>query len=439
VLKSKEKLSRSQVKDLGKYLGVSEKLEDDLATAEDARLPGTCEWLSRKDTYLSWKDFAPNSPSVLWITGKPAAGKSVLAGYAVDHLQRTNADRSYFFFKHSDKSKSRLSACLRSMAFQMACTNSQVRDKLLEMQKDNIKFDKDNERTIWRKLFLSGIFQTELSRHYWVIDALDECVNPSSLFDLILAKMDRSTPLRILITSRETSELEKSFMTLGKDRFQSERISIVDTLPDIRLLVEAKAKSLVVKDDNDRDALVEKILAKSRGSFLWTFLVLNELSNSYIEEETNRVLEDVPRGMEPLYQRTLEMMAQATRGKKVINSILTCATCAIRPLTTDELDGALKLEAKGILSKSEEAIVALCGQLVTVDKFGKVQMIHETAREFLLNEALESELAINKTDAHTRIARTCLTYLTGEEMKPPRSGRLASALTGARKRASFSM
>jgi hypothetical protein len=181
-------------------LGVSEKLEDDIATAEDARLPGTCEWLSRKDIYLRWKDIAPNFPSVLWITGKPAAGKSVLAGYAIDHLQRTNVDRSYFFFKYGDKSKSRLSACLRSMAFQMACTNSQILDTLLEMQKTDIKFDKDNERTIWRKLFLSGIFQTEFSQHYWIIDALDECVNPSFLFELMLAKIDRSTPLRILIT-----------------------------------------------------------------------------------------------------------------------------------------------------------------------------------------------------------------------------------------------
>lgn len=438
VAQSKEQLWRSQIKDLEKYLGVSEKSEDDLATAEDARLPRTCEWLSRKDTFMRWENFAPNTPSVLWITGKPAAGKSVLAGYAIDHLQTANVDRSYFFFKYGDKSKSRLSACLRSMAFQMACSNSKIRDTLLGMQKDDIQFDKDNERTIWRKLFLSGILQTGFSRHYWIIDALDECVNSSSLFDLMLAKIDRSTPLRILITSRESSDLEKGFMTLGKDRFQSEQISIADTLPDIRLLVEGKAKSLVVKDDHDRAALVEKILAKSRGSFLWTVLVLNELSNSYIEEETNQILEDVPRGMEPLYQRTLEMMAQAPRGKKVTISILTWATCARRPLSTNELDGALKLEVKGIMTSSEKAILALCGQLVAVDKFGKVQMVHETAREFLLNEALDSELAINKTAAHTQIARTCLTYLTGEEMNPPQSGRLSSTLANLRKRMAFS-
>ena len=72
--------------------------------------------------------------------------------------------------------------------------------------------------------------------------------------------------------------------------------------------------------------------------------------------------------------------------------------------------------------------MARCGQLVTVDKFSKVQMVHETAREFLLNDDLESEFAINKTNAHTRIARASLTYLTGEEMKPPRTSRRGSAM-----------
>ena len=126
MLKLKGKLRHSQIKDLEKYLGVSEAGEDDLITVQDSRMSGTCEWFSAKTSYLKWKDFAPDAPSVIWVNGKPAAGKSVLAGYAIGQLQKTNADCSYFFFKYRDKSKSRLSACLRSLAFQMACANVQV-------------------------------------------------------------------------------------------------------------------------------------------------------------------------------------------------------------------------------------------------------------------------------------------------------------------------
>ena len=146
----------------------------------------------------------------------------------------------------------------------------------------------------------------------------------------------------------------------------------------------------------------------------------------------------MPQDMIPLYQRTLELMTHAVGGKKLAKAILTWATCSTRPLTTMELTGALKLDVKDNFPKLEESILALCGHLVTVDKFGRVQMVHGTAREFLLNEDLTSEFAVDRTEAHTRIARTCLTYLTGEEMKPPRTSRGSSATDIARKRAAFS-
>ena len=437
VLKSREKTVQKQIKDLEQYLNVSESLEDDLVISEDARMSGTCEWFSAKESYQKWNAFA-EGPSVLWVNGKPAAGKSVLAGYIIGQLQKSRADCSYFFFKYGDKSKSRLSACLRYLAFQMAFTNTQVRETLLEMQKDGVKLDNENERTIWRTLFSCGIFRTKFPKHYWVIDALDECTDSASLFDPILAKLDQSLPLRILITSRESPKLEKHFLGLGAHRVQYETISAADTLPDIKLLVEAKAKSVLLKDEKDRAVLVDKILEKSKGCFLWTVLVLSELSNSYGEEEINKALEDMPRDMEPLYQRTLELMKQAPGGKKLAKAILTWTTCATRPLTTSELDGALRVDVKDSFPQLKESIMALCGHFVNVDKFGKVQMLHGTAREFLLNEKLESEFAINKTEAHTRIARACLTYLIGEEMKPPRTGRRGYALNIAGKRADFS-
>lgn len=419
-------------------MDTSEGFDDDLINAEDARISGTCEWFSAKTSYLVWRDFTPGSPRVLWVTGKPAAGKSVLAGYAVSQLRKPHANCSFFFFKHGDKSKSRLSACLRSLAFQMARTSLQIREALLDTYRNDMKFDNENERIIWRKLFVNGIFRTPFSRHYWVIDALDECVNFTPLFDSMLAKLDESIPLRVLIISRKNSELERHFLSLGTFRFRCEEISIEDTFPDMKSLVESRAKTLFVKNDDDRAVLTGKILAKSEGSFLWTVLVLNELSSSHGEEEMNQVLDDIPRDMEPLYQRTLDLMSQNSRGKKLAQAVLVWTTCVSKPLTIEELGLALQLDIKDKFPRLKESIIALCGQLITVDKFEKVKMVHETAREFLLHEDLESEFAINKTQAHTRIVKACLTYLTGEEMKPPRTGRRGLTLISEHKRAEFS-
>jgi hypothetical protein len=278
----------------------------------------------------------------------------------------------------------------------MAQKNAQVRDLLLEMRDNDTRFDLSDDRTIWRKLFLSGVFQAQFSQHYWIIDALDECVDSPERLSNMLIKIDPSLPLRILITSRESSDLENIISIMGPKRCFSMVISPADTLSDIRLLVEKRADSLIAEEAESRNALVAKILEKSNGSFLWTVLVLNELSHAHGTEEVRRILDDVPGEMKPLYLRCLESMARASRGKTFAKAILVWATCSVRPLTVGELGEALKLDLGDNFPNLGESISALCGQLVNVDRFEKVQVVHETAREFLLDTQLDSEFAVKK-------------------------------------------
>ncbi|PGG98701.1 hypothetical protein AJ79_08787 [Helicocarpus griseus UAMH5409] len=414
----KEKQRYEQMKILREYLGVSEPPIDDLSAAQDSRLPGTCEWLSNKASYVKWQDFSSQVPIVYWLYGNPGAGKSVLAGYVIDTLKQTGLAVSYFFFKGGDESKSKLSTCLRSIAFQMASTSEQVKDMLLGMHEEDDKFDKRDERTIWRKVFMSGIFQAELSCQYWVIDALDECADFVTLFTSMLSKLNASMPLRILVTSRATAELQKQFTSLGTDNLYSERISAADTLGDIKLFVEEKSRSLEIDADH-RSSLIDRILDKSKDSFLWTAIVLRELSNVHGERDINETLDEVPQEMEPLYFRILEAMSRATHGKRLAKAILAWSICSVRPMTVTELESALSLDLGDSFLYFRRSIAELCGQLVLVDGFGRVQMVHATAREFLVNNRLQSEFAINMEEAHARIAKTCLIYLTSKDLEPP--------------------
>ncbi|KAI1110827.1 WD40-repeat-containing domain protein [Nemania sp. NC0429] len=433
----KEKLD--QIREIRKYLGVSEVFDDDYLTVKEARILESCHWISTKDAYIKWRDGDPGSDRLFWVKGKPATGKSVLAGYVIDHLLASGHDCCYFFFKHGDRSKSGLGACLRSLAFQMAISNTEARDAILEMQTDGVRLEHTDDRTLWRVLFLSGILRATTAHHYWVIDALDECSNASVLFNAMIPKIDESVPLRILITSRDTVDLEQRFSGLHHGLLQSLSISTSDTLPDLMLLIKNKIEALSVVATDDRVLLKEKILGKCKGSFLWTILVLKELQNCHSTKEINRVLEDVPRGMEPMYKRTLDLMSQSPHGKQLSKTILAWATCSLRPMTIRELNGALNLDIEDVFPNLEESIVALCGQLVVVDKFGKIQMVHETAREFLFTNNLDSEFAIEKRTAHTRMAQVCLRYLVGEEMKPPRTNRRRAASSTPTERADFAV
>ncbi|KAK4099460.1 hypothetical protein N658DRAFT_568134 [Parathielavia hyrcaniae] len=389
---------RRAIRDLSSYLGVTPREQDDLLAAQDARSPGTCVWIQHKQSYNEWKDLRQAAPPILWCTGEPGTGKSVLAGFVVEDLGHSHLACSYYFFKHGDSSKFRLGACLRSLAFQMA-------------SEDRPRVDFENERKLWRLVFALNLFREATVSHYWVIDALDECTNFATLLDSMLSKMDTSLRLRILITSRETPEVCRLFAILGPQRHRHEHISAEETLPDVESM-SAEA----------RLALERRITEKSQGSFLWTTLVLDELSAAFSQADINRILDEVPRGMEPLYRRALDIMALATRGKSLAKAILTWTTCSTRPLTHRGLECASEMVLSDKFPRLGESIRTLCGQLVTVDKNGIVRMVHETAREFLLNDGLDSAFAV------------CLEYLTGDELKPPRTERKGPSLAGRSKK-----
>jgi WD40 repeat protein len=418
-------LYKRREKELRKYLGVAEDLKNDLAIVEETRLLGTCEWFKARQGYRRWLDAAESPARVLWVTGKPASGKSTLAGYIINSLQDSQEACSYFFFKHSDASKSTLTPCLRSLAYQMACADSGIHDALVTMMDDDdgrLADDDDSERAVWRKLFTDCILQKPFKRHFWIIDALDECENAVNAFHSILGKWNTDLSLRVLVTSRDTKELRMAFQDL-RSQYTCEVIQSNDTAVDIKLFVKHYSPRINTKNEDARNELVRTILEKSEGSFIWTKLVLNELAEANSEKEVAAILKNVPGKMEPLYARTLLLMSRAKRGKSLASAILSWVTCASRPLSTEELTAALNMYLQEDITRLDASILAVCGQLVTVDRFNKVQLVHETVREFLLNPGLKSEFAVRLEDAHSRLAKVCLRYLTGGAMKAPRSTR----------------
>lgn len=81
-------------------------------------------------------------------------------------------------------------------------------------------------------------------------------------------------------------------------------------LADLGLLIESKITAVPVVEPEGREFLVEKLLQRSEGSFLWTILILQKLVHCYSKKDVERVIEDVPKSMEPLYKRNLDSMSK---------------------------------------------------------------------------------------------------------------------------------
>jgi WD40 repeat protein len=263
---------------------------------------------------------------------------------------------------------------------------------------------------------------------YWVIDALDECIKYPEFFTL-LSKLEVAFPLRILVTSRIIPEIQTHFARFGTNVISTE-IHLEDSMQDIEAYIQTRIKAIPLDGSQERQDLAGKILAKSGGSFLWVHLVLHELSSVYTDKSIWTVLDEIPEGMVPFYQRTVDIMSRNSREKDVAKAILLWTVYSVRPLQTSELQQALKLDIGANVLSIKKTIEGLCGQLVYVDKNDTVQIVHATAREFLIGDAT-SEFAIPKQKGHERIALSCLRYLCSDEMKPPRNRRFLYAPRGA--------
>ncbi|KAL8912191.1 MAG: hypothetical protein Q9171_002753 [Xanthocarpia ochracea] len=422
-----QQIHREHMRQLSSYLNVSDAPVDDLTALEEQKLEGSCEWLTRKESYLDWQ-YNKDSRKYFWLRGKPAMGKSMTSSHVVQQLEGTQC--SYFFFKHNDRLKSSLAVLLRSMAYQMANSNRSVRQQLIELQQDDPFLEMENARNIWRKVF-GVVFKAQYHQpHYWVIDALDECKAAENhdfggLFGF-LAKIDEDVPLKLFITSRFTSELERLIAPL---RPITEQITAEDTTQDIRSYVELYLDSLPGESREEQNDLAESIISKSSGCFLWAVVVIQQLKEVMFFEETEDILQQVPQEMEGLYMRSLQVLSTKTKYKHLTLSILNWTVCSMRALTTLELKDALKLDISQTIFKDlEKAIPSLSGHLVSVDRHSRVQTIHQTATSFLTDSNLDSEFRVKKSEGNASLAKACLRYLCGEEMQMQKRRRSSAAI-----------
>ena len=422
VVLPRRQLDGEQQRLLNNLLGVSDAPEEELMGLETLRLQGSCEWLLGNQNFQPWRDSAVTT--LYWISAKPATGKSVLSGYVVNHLKDLNRDCAYYFFGYSDKLKTTISGCLRSLAWQMAVMHPDALATVLEVCEKDDQVSKADHRIVWRKLFLDGIFRLKFDRpQYWIIDALDECKADHELVPLLL-KAAEMGPVRIFLTSR-------SHITSYRQSAQpivqvlSEEIRAEDTNLDIALYLEAHMDQLPTINRRERQHMVTEILRKSVGCFLWVSLVLQELRQVHTSAEIRQVLEEVPSDMDAVYLRILETMSKAPYGKILIKAILVWVVCSARPLTVQELHDALQIDIRDTIDSIERCITTSCGQLVYIDMQSRVQMVHQTARDFLLRAEVQSEFTIERKSGHKRLAMTCLQYLNGNEMKGPRHRKLS--------------
>ncbi|SPO04700.1 uncharacterized protein DNG_07385 [Cephalotrichum gorgonifer] len=391
------------------YLGISDRPEEDYPKVE-----GSCQWIDGREEFEEWRDSANSLPydhfddgvtadnniSILWVRADPGTGKTHLASYVISELQDFQLECAYYYFHDGNKTSGTLGGLLRSLAYQMSVSNAAIRERILELCREGSTFDKDDPRSIWNKVFKKGIFHTRiLTTQYWVIDALDECTKYQELFS-ILRREKLNFPLRILLTSRKIPDIQRLTRPLEATCTISVMdIPIKDSVSDIERYINSRIENLPVDNAAEKEDLAATILRKSNACFLWVRIVMDELEHVYSKESILQVLEGIPEGMVPYYERTVGTMGENKLEKHITKAVLLWVVGSSRKMTLLEISQALKLDINTILPSAKSAIEGLCGQLVTVHGSTEVvDVVHPTVREFLLldpENRLASRLLFN--------------------------------------------
>jgi WD40 repeat protein len=398
-------------KKLEELLGIRDDPAEDFEIIRDRIMRGSCQWILRRSTYSDWRDAMNGNSRILWLTGLPAVGKSVLSSFVIDSLQKDSSIENcfYYFFKSEHQTKRTIGQMLRNIAFQAAISCQPFREQLLELyDSGSLPFGRQKVNTIWETIFEGVLFRQRFHEPFFlVIDGLDEADHPEVLVKL-LSRMQSNNHFRILIVSRPMRELAASFR--NNIEFVHDEISLGDTFDDIKAYTNSVI-SATLRADKVQDDICTKVLEKAHGSFLWVTLALDQLKdNWHTQNDIGQVLNELPEGMEPLYIRMMHIISeQAPRPRAIALKILTWTVCAFRPLELAELEVALESEFGDFLSL-KDTVTQICGNFVIVEK-SRAALIHDTARHFLLHRTGGLPLTIDYRSGNEHVASMCLKFL----------------------------
>ncbi|KAI1358964.1 ankyrin repeat protein [Xylaria arbuscula] len=385
------------------------------------RADGTCEWLIQHPSYREWLEDI-NVP-LLWISGGPGKGKTMLAIYITEMLQPVvdAADNVllYYFCSNRDKNRNTALTILRGIIHQWI----DLRPHLAQHIKGSFEGTEETKYTIssfvalWR-VFLTLLQQTQSSQVVCVLDGLDECDKESlrQLLDALgnclsgFQEMPKP-PLKLILLSRpQPAILENKLGKFKQIRLDDSEIQISH---DVERYIFAKVEELACKQNFTKDMVAQirkALVAGANGTFLWVGFVANELQDRSWDE-INEILRRVPRGLGGVYRRLLQQIDD----KEALVPVLQWIVLAARPLTVDELVIATNTQARGVLTATENMKnqLSLCGLLVKLEG-DVVNLVHESAKEFFQSDQVKIkgiDMFRMGPDTHRCLMRICLNHV----------------------------
>ncbi|KAL6895758.1 hypothetical protein HDV57DRAFT_506989 [Trichoderma longibrachiatum] len=326
----------------------------------------TCSWFLEHLTYLNWLNAGGSSTphGILWLAGKPGAGKSTIMKFLYTHLRQaqddsTSAILSFFFHARGELLEKSTTGMYRSLLLQLLETFPDLQsvfDDFSLVPKDNHSCPPMN---VIRKLFHNAVLLLNTRTLTCIIDALDESDEQqvrdmvNYLEDLSRKAIKHNVQLRICFSSRHYPYISIQHalrLTLEDQRGHSQ---------DMERYVKSRLKG---SSDVFGDVQAQ-VLQKAAGVFMWVVLVVSILNAEFDRGRIFAVrkrLQELPVGLSDLFKDILR------RDNENMQELLLCLQWILyakRPLRPDEFYLAL------VSDESALERLFLGGRRATLRKF----------------------------------------------------------------------
>ncbi len=333
----------------------------------------------------------PAGEPLFWITGDPGVGKTALSAY----LCSLQPVAGYHFCAHGEERTTDARRCVKSLSYQLASQLPSYRDLLNAL--DLEKVTTGSPLSVMRALLIQPLKQVAppLRPLAFLVDGLDEASadGANELADLLATCLSELPAwLRVIVTSRPESPV-----TLPLQRYRP--LSLERTSADNEKdLIEYVDRHLAPFSPDGRvpAAVIESILERSEGLFLY-------LHHLRLELAANRLSfvrpEEFPKGMGEVYWRFFRRHFPDPRAyQEKVRPVLEIILSAAERLQVDLLAAIFDWT-----DYEQAALAGLLGPLFPVND-GRVQVVHKTIAEWLVDPQAAGPFVVSPREGHRRLA-----------------------------------
>ncbi|KAK2593600.1 hypothetical protein QQS21_008688 [Conoideocrella luteorostrata] len=363
----------------------------------DLCAPDTGQWFFDHPAYDTFR--RSRTSRLLFVTAEAGGGKSTTMRALIDRLGDSPSRPiiAYFFFKDDDDAEKNYSIALAALISQILAQDKNLiryAKRPYEQYGNSIR---SQTREMWQ--IMREIGSNADRDIHSILDAVDECADDGrkQLVDKLIAFFDATAStmsrLRFVISSRPYQSRYHQFdKLLGSSNATHLAGEIAKVQSDIRKVIRYNAQTST-KNVNTKSFLAIRVAFE---------LISDDLQCGAGKRTIEAILDNIPRGLESQFDKMLRKSQDEMHARRLFSAILAArrklkiqefkVIYSLTRLPSQSLHGRAQsyedLELPTNDDEFQRTVRSRCALFITFSK-GSVHLLHQTAREYLINTMAE--------------------------------------------------